>query len=142
MKRLVMMVMVLVMMAMVLCGCNAPKGEQYAMTTVVVELDENNDEVICIDFNGNEWVFEGVEDWMVGDIASMVMNDCGTPIIYDDENHQWEFPADNSDPTYVYANIDTSDIPAGEYRYRVVITMAADDSTYILNMADHIIVRR
>lgn len=63
-------------------------------------------------------------------------------IIYDDDNNQWEFPADNSDPTYVFANIDTSDIPAGEYRYRVVITMAADDSTYILNMADHIIVRR
>ena len=85
MKRLVMIIVALVMMAMMLCGCSAPKGEQYAMTTVVVELDENNDEVICIDFNGNEWVFEGVEDWTIGDIASMVMNDCGTPIVYDDE---------------------------------------------------------
>lgn len=85
MKRLVTMVMVLMMMAMVFCGCNTPKGEQYAMTTVVVELDENNDKVICIDFNGNEWVFEGVEDWTIGDIASMVMNDCGTSIVYDDK---------------------------------------------------------
>lgn len=77
--------MLIAMMGIVLCGCGTPKGKEYPMTTVVSEINEKADEVVCIDFNGNEWVFTGVEDWIVGDIASMIMNDKGTPIIYDDE---------------------------------------------------------
>ena len=64
-------------------------------------------------------------------------------IIYNDENiNIKEFDVDMTDPKYLFVNIDTTGIPAGEYKYRVVITLAADDSTYIINMADHIIVRR
>lgn len=57
----------------------------YALTTKVVALDYENDTVQCEDFNGNIWEFYGCEDWAVGDVASMVMNDKGTEIIYDDE---------------------------------------------------------
>lgn len=57
----------------------------YALTTQVVQVDYENDVVVCQDFNGDLWVFEGCEDWLYGDIASMVMNDKGTPIKYDDE---------------------------------------------------------
>lgn len=57
----------------------------YALTTQVVQVDYENDVVVCQDFNGDLWTFEGCEDWLYGDIASMVMNDKGTPIKYDDE---------------------------------------------------------
>ena len=60
-------------------------GNEYALTTQVVQVDYENDVVVCQDFNGNLWEFEGTEDWMYGDIASFVMNDMGTPSIYDDE---------------------------------------------------------
>lgn len=56
----------------------------YALTTVVVETDTATDVVTCEDSNGNLWEFYGVEDWQVGDCASLLMNDQGTPIIYDD----------------------------------------------------------
>lgn len=38
------------------------------------------------DFNGNIWVIVGdPEDWLVGDRIAVIMDDNGTPIIYDDE---------------------------------------------------------
>lgn len=61
-----------------------PPAKQYALTTKVVELDEENDVVICKDFNGNLWEFYGCEDWAIGDIASLLMSDEGTEKIYDD----------------------------------------------------------
>ena len=36
------------------------------------------------DFNGNIWIFEGIEDWFIGDICAMMMDNNGTDIIYDD----------------------------------------------------------
>lgn len=62
-----------------------PVVSMYPMTAVVVELDEERDEVICIDFNGNEWAFSEIEDWEVGNIVSMIMDDMGTEMIFDDE---------------------------------------------------------
>lgn len=61
------------------------KGEEYAMMTVVVEVNRQDDEVVCVDFNGNEWAFEGCEDWLVGDVCVMTMDDMDTDSIYDDE---------------------------------------------------------
>mgnify|MGYP006916172026 CR=1 FL=1 len=62
----------------------AAKGECYALATVVVEIDRDNDTVICEDSNGNLWEFYGCEDWQEGDCASLLMNSKGTPSIYDD----------------------------------------------------------
>lgn len=62
----------------------APKGKEYPMSAVVVELDAERDVVVIEDFNGNLWEFESIEDWMVGDICACIMNDMGTEIIYDD----------------------------------------------------------
>ena len=59
-------------------------AEQYPTTMIVNELDYDENIVICIDFNGNEWAFEEIEDWCIGDIASMIMDDMGTESIYDD----------------------------------------------------------
>lgn len=57
----------------------------YSLTTVVCDFDYENDLVYCEDFNGEVWCFEGIEDWVLGDIASFVMYNHKTPIIYDDE---------------------------------------------------------
>lgn len=57
----------------------------YPMTTIVVEVNEEEDTVSVVDFNGEEWTFEGAEEWNKGDIASMIMDTKGTEIIYDDE---------------------------------------------------------
>jgi hypothetical protein len=74
------------MVAAFLGGATAPIEELnfYPMTTVVVELDGRTDSVVCVDFNGNEWSFEGIEDWCVGDYATMMMCDNGTSEIHDD----------------------------------------------------------
>lgn len=61
------------------------KLETYAITTVVVEVNEQDDLVACEDCNGNVWTFYGVEDWQNGDFATLTMNTCGTADIYDDE---------------------------------------------------------
>lgn len=56
----------------------------YPMTTVVTDVNYDTDEVTCTDFNGNKWAFTGCEDWLEGDICSMIMCDNGTETIYDD----------------------------------------------------------
>lgn len=56
----------------------------YALTTCVVEVDRDNDIVTCEDCNGNLWEFYGVEDWEIGDCASLLMYDQGTASICDD----------------------------------------------------------
>lgn len=63
---------------------NHGESNLYALTTVVVEVDRDNDTVTCEDDTGNLWEFYGVEDWKIGDCASLLMNDQGTPSIYDD----------------------------------------------------------
>lgn len=80
------MTLVALMTTALLNGATAPVEELgfYPMTTVVIELDEKTDSVVCVDFNGNEWAFEGIEDWCIGDYATLTMCDNGTAEIYDD----------------------------------------------------------
>ena len=75
------MAMVIMIIVSVTIGTYA---EQYPTTMIVNELNYDENTVICIDFNGNEWAFEGIEDWRIGDIASMIMDDMETELIYDD----------------------------------------------------------
>lgn len=56
----------------------------YPLSTVVECVHEN--EVTTRDFNGNLWTFtDDTEDWVKGDICSLIMHDNYTSIIYDDE---------------------------------------------------------
>lgn len=80
MKKII-MAMVIMIIISVTIGTYA---EQYPTTMIINELDYDENIVICIDFNGNEWAFEEIEDWCIGDIASMIMDDMGTESIYDD----------------------------------------------------------
>jgi hypothetical protein len=90
MKKIVMMMLVAIISVGSVTACHYctrwfNETEIYSLTTVVVDVDYDNDIVTCEDFNGNHWDFFGCEDWIEGDIASMVMYKNGTWFIYDDE---------------------------------------------------------
>lgn len=57
----------------------------YAETFLVSEVV--GEKVILTDFNGMQWAFYDTEgdDWRPGDVASCVMSDNGTEIIFDDQ---------------------------------------------------------
>ena len=56
----------------------------YPLTAVVMEVNHKEDYILCVDYTGNEWAIDGAEDWMVGDIIAMIMDECGTDEIFDD----------------------------------------------------------
>lgn len=64
-------------------------GNYYALTTLVVEVDRENDTVTCVDSVGHAWQFYGAEDWQEGDCASLLMWDNVT----DDEIHSARYSA-------------------------------------------------
>ena len=94
MKKMISVLVILVVMVCGMCigaNANASEGRNfnenhiYSLTTVVECVDYDHNRVYCKDFNGEVWCFNGCEDWIEGDIASMVMFDNGSKIIYDDE---------------------------------------------------------
>ena len=52
--------------------------ETYADFGMVVDILYDNDLVVIQTNDGNQWVFVGTEDWVVGDCCCMVLNDNGT----------------------------------------------------------------
>lgn len=56
----------------------------YPMTARVVELDYHTDTVTIETAAGYLYQFIGCEDWAIGDYASCIMGDMGTPVITDD----------------------------------------------------------
>lgn len=60
---------------------------QYPTTAIVTEIDEVSGIITVEECNGNIWTFydDGTEDWYVNDICSMIMDDKGTKLVYDDE---------------------------------------------------------
>ena len=93
MKKLIDILVLAIVMVCGLCigatmnasATNYETCDLYAKATVVVEVDYEYNLVYCKDFNGEVWCFSGCEDWVVGDIASLLMYNNGTKIIYDDE---------------------------------------------------------
>lgn len=82
---LMVMICIAELIAMIYLTVNPlSKTEQYPTCGIVVEVDRENDLVMVEDFNGNLWEFEGCEDWLEGDVCSMIMSDKTTPEIYDD----------------------------------------------------------
>lgn len=81
----------------------------YADTMVVTEVDYEEDVVTIANFNGFEWQFEGCEDWIEGDVCSVLMCDNGTENIFDDVIlsttyagwvNEWGY--DNGEPLYIF----------------------------------------
>ena len=63
---------------------NKVNHDYYPMTTVVREIDIKNDVVTVENNNGHLYAFTGVEDWQVGDICSLMLDNNGTESIFDD----------------------------------------------------------
>lgn len=57
---------------------------EYPETFIVVAVDQHHDFITLQDFNGFTWNWNGCEDWMIGDIASAIMDSNGTEAIQDD----------------------------------------------------------
>lgn len=57
----------------------------YPTAGIVRNVDHFADMIYIVTFDGQEWAYEGAEDWAVGDIIAMLMDDMGTELIYDDE---------------------------------------------------------
>ncbi len=62
-----------------------PTETLYPLAVKIESVDREADVVKCVDGAGNVWEFFGCEDWQEGDFAALLMNDKGTPSIYDDE---------------------------------------------------------
>ena len=58
-------------------------ADYYPSCGIVTEIE--GDVVIYTEFNGNMFSFLGAEDWEMGDIVAVIMDDNGTQIVTDDE---------------------------------------------------------
>lgn len=68
------------------CAAAPEMNGLYPRTARVIAFDYKNDLVVCVDWAELIWKFEGIEDWNLNDIASLIMYDNGTPeSIYDDQ---------------------------------------------------------
>lgn len=67
-----------------LCGVATATAEVYPVTAKVVEVDYDTDMVTVETFTGFLFAFEGCEDYMLNDCVSLIMDDHGTELIYDD----------------------------------------------------------
>ena len=62
-----------------------PSRNFYARSGEVISVDRDTDVVEWRDSVGYVWGFCGCEDWQPGDGIACVMNDKGTPWVFDDE---------------------------------------------------------
>lgn len=56
----------------------------YPISTKVVSLDYTTDKVTVEQANGTMWTFQGCDDWQLNDNCNLIMDDNGTPEVYDD----------------------------------------------------------
>lgn len=56
----------------------------YPLAACVSDLDFESDSVLFTDLSGHEWSAGGINDWMLGDSAVMIMDSCGTEEVSDD----------------------------------------------------------
>lgn len=61
------------------------ENHYYPTTMIITRLDHDNDIIIMEDFNGHVWMYDGIEDNLIGDIMSCIMYNNKTESIYDDK---------------------------------------------------------
>lgn len=70
--------------SILLIGQSPEPIHEYPETFIVIAVDEDHDFITLQDFSGYTWNWNSVDDWMVGDIASAIMDSNGTEEIQDD----------------------------------------------------------
>lgn len=68
----------------IITRCNEPEHKLYAQTGTITAIDRKNNSATYTDRAGNAWMFEGAEDWKIGDELAAVMDDNGTASLLDD----------------------------------------------------------
>ncbi len=81
MRRILISMIVLI----ALMACMAGYAEVYPKVFVVDSVDTEADTMMLVDMVGFMWEAEGVEDYLPGDCVGAIMEDHGTPEIFDDE---------------------------------------------------------
>ena len=95
MKKLISVVVVFTILFSIILPADPARAEDLAFRLIsehtygklckVAGFDFNEDLVLFLDWNGQIWEWDGIEDWEIGDFASMVFFDNLTPnTIYDD----------------------------------------------------------
>lgn len=59
-------------------------AEIYPQAFVISEVNYEENTILLVDCNGEGWIWEGIEDYEVGDIIAAIMDDSKTETIYDD----------------------------------------------------------
>ena len=85
MKKFAIVWSVVVALAILMGIAACASAETYPQTFVVDSVNHEQNYMVLIDFNGNEWIWEDVEDFDRGDIVAAIMEERGTSTIYDDE---------------------------------------------------------
>ena len=67
-----------------IAGLMLATSHLYAQAGIVTRVDHAQDIVEVTTQNGHMWEFYGAEDWMIGDLCAMMMNDMGTAEVTDD----------------------------------------------------------
>ena len=75
----------IVMLLVALLVCGVASAEIYPMAFSVVEVDHEKDVEVLLDGSGNEWIWEGAQDWKVADVAAAIVEDNNTGCVCDDE---------------------------------------------------------
>lgn len=88
MKKVVMIMLSVLMMTSIGAYAEEDRGEFYPLLTIVVDIDEWEDDVsviTCQDKSGNIWCFfDEEQEWTIGDIANLLMWNMGGPIEEDE----------------------------------------------------------
>ena len=78
--------MIAVLSLVALLSSSPIEAYVYPTSAVVSEVNYDYGYIHLVDGAGREWQWNETEDWMEGDLASMIMSDMGTPDwVYDDE---------------------------------------------------------
>ena len=81
MKKIIAILLILIALFPTTALC-----DYYAFTVMVFQIDYENDTFQAIDFSKSQFhTFTEIEDYIVGDLISMVMDDKNTNFIFDDE---------------------------------------------------------
>ena len=88
MKRIAIIIMTILVMAVFMtaagCGKNENESKIYPICGEIIGINREKDIVTFCTSTGNKFSFYGAEDYAEGDIVACIMDDNGTPGIYDD----------------------------------------------------------
>ena len=79
MKKALTILAMVVMVATIVLSAKANEHKLYPRAMEIVEFEYDTDTVVCVDAVGLEWAFYGIEDWDIGDLVIVMLDNNGTP---------------------------------------------------------------